>query len=604
MNLAPLAIVVPMLVATALVGAGRRLPRPVADGVALAAAVATTTLCALLLARVWHGAMVTWMGGWHPRDGGLVIGIDLAVDPLGAGAATFAAALVTAALLYARKYFRAVTPMFHGLMLVFLAGMVGFCLTGDLFDLFVFFELMSVPAYALTAYQVEEQGPVQGALGFAITNSIGGFLTLTGVALLYGRTGALNLAQIGDTLAGRPADGLVVAAFAFVMAGFVVKSAIVPFHFWLPDAHAVAPVPVCVLFSGIMVQLGLLGLARVYWTVFSGVDGLHGAGLGDVLLWLGVVTALVGAVMCFLQHHLKRLLAFSTVSHSGLLLIGLATLGPHGAAAVALLVLGHGAVKAALFMAAGLLGHRLGSAAERDLHGRARGLWAPAIAMVVGALALASLPPLGPFAGKALVEEAATERGWTLLPALFMVVSALTAGAILRFAARAFLGLGSRAGPGPGGTQREAADEEPETERGHGRTPPSMVVPLYVLLIAGCALGAVPEVRHAVDHAAGLFVDRRAYADLVLHGRPAPVPTAGAATGPHVASYLYALVSVLGAVACAGAALFVRRPVAVRPLRRAGEVLHAWHSGHIGDYATWAVLGVVVVGWSVALAAS
>jgi hypothetical protein len=114
----------------------------------------------------------------------------------------------------------------------------------------------------------------------------------------------------------------------------------------------------------------------------------------------------------------------------------------------------------------------------------------------------------------------------------------------------------------------------------------------------------VPEVRHAVDHAAGLFVDRRAYADLVLHGRPAPVPTAGAATGPHVASYLYALVSVLGAVACAGAALFVRRPVAVRPLRRAGEVLHAWHSGHIGDYATWAVLGVVVVGWSVALAAS
>src|SRR5439155_11603663 len=144
MSLAPVAILVPVLTAAVLVAAGHHLPRAVADVAALAAAAVTTTVCALLLAHVWHGTGVTWMGGWHPRRGDVVIGIDLAVDPLGAGAATFAAALMTAALTYSQRYFDAVTPMFHTLMLIFLAGMVGFCLTGDLFNMFVFFELMSV----------------------------------------------------------------------------------------------------------------------------------------------------------------------------------------------------------------------------------------------------------------------------------------------------------------------------------------------------------------------------------------------------------------------------------------------------------------------------
>ena len=165
-------------------------------------------------------------------------------------------------------------------MLVFLAGIVGFCLSGDLFNMFVFYELFSVAAYALAGYRTTDPGSVRGALNFAITNSVGAILVLSGIALLYGRTGALNLAQLGQSLAAGPADRLVVVAFLLLMVGFFVKAAVVPFHFWLADAYALAPIVVGVLFAGVVSELGLYAVARVYWTVFSaplaGVEGLSG----------------------------------------------------------------------------------------------------------------------------------------------------------------------------------------------------------------------------------------------------------------------------------------------------------------------------------------
>src|SRR5205823_5884163 len=158
---------------------------------------------------------------------------------------------------------------------------------------------------------------VQGAINFAITNTLAAYMILIGIALLYGRTGALNLAQVGRDLAGHEPDRLVVVAFTLLVAGLLVKAAIVPFHLWLADAHAVAPAPVCVLFSGAMVELALLFVARVYWTVFDAQFHGHPGTIKTVLLVFGTVTMLLGALMCFLQRHLKRMLAYSTISHAG-----------------------------------------------------------------------------------------------------------------------------------------------------------------------------------------------------------------------------------------------------------------------------------------------
>ena len=151
--------------------------------------------------------MVSYLGNWRPLPNGAEIGITMTIDALGAGLATLAAVLVATALLFTWHYFDTQGPTFHALLFVFLGGLAGFALTGDLFNLFVFFEVMSVSAYALTAYRIERPAPLQGALGFAVTNTVGAMMILFGIALLYGRTGALNMAQVGAVLATRPPTG-------------------------------------------------------------------------------------------------------------------------------------------------------------------------------------------------------------------------------------------------------------------------------------------------------------------------------------------------------------------------------------------------------------
>ena len=192
-------------------------------------------------------ALVGWSGGWRPVHG-FSVGIPMVADDVGAGVALLAAGLVLLALVYSWRYFADVGSHFEVLLLLFLAGMQGFAFSGDLFDIFVFFELMGAVAYALTATKIEDPSSLQGGLNFGVVNSLGTYLSLFGVGLLYARTGQLNLAGLGRALAGDRPDALVIAGFVLVSTGFLVKGALAPFHFWLADAHAVAPTPVCLLF--------------------------------------------------------------------------------------------------------------------------------------------------------------------------------------------------------------------------------------------------------------------------------------------------------------------------------------------------------------------
>ena len=585
MHLAPWTVALPLVFAALLAALGQRLPRALADLIAVAVAAANTVFCALLVREARHGPILYWFGGIRPRDG-VSLGIDFAIDRMGAGLATLSSLLVLCGLLFSLRYFEKPQASFQALLLAFLAGLCGFSLTGDLFNLFVFFELMSTAAFGLCAYKSREVAPLQGAINFAVTNTAGAFLTLTGIALLYARAGALNLSQIGRMTSGQH-DALIVVGFTFVCLGFLVKAAVVPFHFWLADAHAAAPTPACIVFSGAMAEAGAYAVARVHGALFSGPLG----GFKSALLSLGVATCLVGALMCFAQRHLKRLLAFSTVSHVGVVLCGIALLNPEGYAGVALYVVGHAPIKAALFLCAGMLLHRLHSVDELALHGRGRQVpWVGAL-FLLGGIFLAGAPPTAMFLGESILHHALEEHA--LARYALSVASAVTAAAVLRAFGRIFLGWGPREADAPGGGE---SDEEPETHP--GRIPASMWGTTALLLTLAIASVLVSEDSAGRD--AARMLDPHAFAAQVLDGArpamPAPPPPAPLAPG-----LLHAAQTLLAAVALAGLTLARKRlPDALQ--RGVGALwsplaagLRALHTGEVGDQVAWLAFGAALL---------
>ncbi|MFJ6216391.1 complex I subunit 5 family protein [Streptomyces sp. NPDC092296] len=600
-DLLPLAVALPLLGATLSALAGRWLPRTATDTLATVCATATVADLAALLLRSGDRRTVEWLGGWRPVHGHGV-GIVLVGDGIGIGLALLAATLVLAVLCYSWRYFDEPASghpgTFPALLLLFEAGMCGFALTGDLFNAFVFFELMSVVGYALTGFHVEDPRPLQGALTFGAVTSLAAYTSLLGIGLVYARTGELGFAQLGRALDDHPRrDALLAVALGLVLVALLVKAAVVPFHFWLPDAHAVAPTPVCMLLSGVMVELGLYGVARVYSVAFAGPGGVPQDTVRPLLLAAGVLTALVGAAMCWQQRHLKRLLAFSTVAHTGLFLAGAALFAPGAAAGTALYVLGHAGVKAALFGWTGVLLDRHGSVDEHGLHGRARDMPVTGALFALAALALAGLPPFGLGLGKAVAEHAAGEyQPW--LPVVYLLVSAVTGGAVLRVALRIFAGAGPQPVERP--TDRPettGGGEEPEITDPSRRIPRPMLAVPAVLLAGALALGLAPT--GGVARAAAGFTDRAGYLAAVLggpaHPAPAAPPTGWTGSGAALGLLSAAVACALAGCAVQGRRIFPRAARRARALAAGWSPLRRLHSGHLGDYLAWLTAGTAVL---------
>jgi len=578
-------VALPLLVAALLAALNRVMPRWLASLLAIvaAAAVAFAALSMVIFSRD-APIFVYWFGDLPPAAGA-ARGIGFVIDNSGAMLVLLSSLLVTFSLVLSYRYFDSVGPIFQALMLVLLAAMNGFSQSGDLFNLFVFYELMTAAAISLSVYHPDCGVPLKNVLHLGIANVTGATLVLAGIALVYLRTGAVNMAQAGRALASMPSDSLIAVAFALMMCGFLMKAAIAPFHFWLPEALVAAPAPVCAVIGGIMAELGIYGAVRVYWAVFSGVLAPHSNELRNLLVAFAAVTAILGALASYMQRHLKKLLAFSIVSHSGVMLLGVAMLTPEALAGASIYMMGHALLTGGLFLAAAIVVHRLGVMDELHLLGRARHMRYAGLLFFVGAIGLAGLPPFGIFWGDVMMDGAAHRLGYYWIPWVTFLAAVLTSAAVFRFCGRVFFGWG------PG------ADSEPlpvEAIKQHSGTPFELYAGATLLLIAGLATGLAPRLTGAAESAALYVQNREAYAQRVLDNlAPFPVAVHDVPAGP---------IDILRCLAALLIAAFVARQTLCSPtfrrafgrLRALPRALHASHAGEIGESIAWLSVGLAI----------
>lgn len=547
----------------------------------------------LLLAKVIHGPMVYWFGNWFPR-GSIILGISFVADPISAGLAVLASTLTLLSLVFSWRLVESGSNHFQPLMLIFLAAMCGFSLTVDIFNLFVFFELMSTAAFALCGLKIDEPAPLQGSFNFAVTNTIAAFLVLTGIALLYSIAGALNMAQIGLAI-GMRHDPLVLFAFTLLTCGFFIKAAVVPFHFWLPDAHAVAPTPVCVLFSGMMVQLGLVAIARLRFIVFAHTFAAHEQSLRTILLFLGILTIVIGGLMCYAEHHLKRMLAFSTICHAGIMLVAIAIGGPLAFAAMLVYLFGHAFIKGGLFLTSGILLHRLRAIGERSLFAKGKNLRWIAVLWFSGALGLAAAPPFLLMTGEAGLSRAAEKIGLAWTSWVFMIGGALTSAAAMRIGMHTFFGWGTE----PITDEAAEVGELPETADEDQRIFWYQFVPAVICFAVPIGLAAMPGWLSVVRDASTVFTQQSAMAQLVYKGSVVTGQLSGWSNSL-IGSAIRASIAFIGGILLALTSVFrsrLRRSFRIGAFLESGVCpLRVLQSGHPGDYVLWLTIGLAIIG--------
>jgi multicomponent Na+:H+ antiporter subunit D len=389
---------------------------------ALAAAVADGTV------------LVSRLGNW-PAPFGIVLVIDrLSVVMLLLASGTGLAVLCTELVQPERRL--AALP-FHPLFHFLLMGLNGAFVTGDLFNLFVFFEVLLIASYGLLTLGASGR-QLRAGIQFVVLNLLSSALFLFGVGTLYGLTGTLNLADLaGKVAALGPADsGLLRVAMMALLVVFATKAALIPLAFWLPDSYPAPPAAISAMFGGIATKVGVYAMLRVFSTAFESVRG-PGA---ELMIVLGVVSMLVGVLGAVVQYELRRLLSFHIVSQIGYLVFGIGLFTVAGVAAALFYLVHYTIVKCALFLVSGMA-ERLGG--DNDLT-RLRGLarLSPTLGALffVAGISLAGLPPTSGFFSKLLLASAGLEAGHWIGVAVAFVAGLLTLFSMMKIWTMAFWG--------------------------------------------------------------------------------------------------------------------------------------------------------------------
>ncbi len=320
------------------------------------------------------------------------------------------------ASIFSMKYLERDTgiPLFYTLLVLMIIGMIGAVFAGDLFTLFVFWEMMCIASYTLVAFRKEKWEPVEAAFKYLVMSSAGSASMLFGISLIYGMCSTLNFTEISKILI-EPNIWVYIASI-FIFIGLGVKSAIFPLHTWLPDAHSAAPSPISAMLSGVVIETGVYAICRIGFSVLSYVKWL------EVIAILSILTMFIGNLTPLLQTDIKRLLAYSSIAHIGYMLAGISTGTILGLTGTFMHIFNHATMKGLAFLCSGVILYRLGTRDMREMMGIGRKMPITSTTLFISLFALAGMPPLNGFISELTIILASIEANMIWL-GIFMVIN-------------------------------------------------------------------------------------------------------------------------------------------------------------------------------------
>ncbi len=410
------------------------------------------TLLVLLIMAVYEftglgKSSITYaMGGWA-SEGGFPVGIYLVLDGFSVLMLCIINLIGLIALFYSLSYMTKYTAEsnYFALFCLIIAGMNGVVLSGDLFNLFVFLEVSVISSYALVAFGIGKT-ELEASFKYQVLGGLASMLILLAIGLIYWKTKTLNIADVRNVLDAGYSQSFYLFVQVLLIAGFGLKAAIIPFHAWLPDAHSSAPSPISAMLSGVLIKaVGIYVLIRLFFNMF-----VFSHEIALVLTSLGAISMVVGSLLAIVQWDLKRLLAYSSISQIGYVVMafGMGILlllkGDNEPAAVLAIggaiyhMINHAVFKGLLFLNAGSLEHRLDTRNLKEMGGLSKVMPVTSTTSFIASMSISGIPPFNGFFSKLIIIIAAINGRFYLLATLAVVVSIITLAYFLKFQRYAF----------------------------------------------------------------------------------------------------------------------------------------------------------------------
>jgi len=474
------------------------------DAATIVANLATISLLILAIGCIGESGVYE-IGKWP-----IPLGINLVLDGLSSLVLLAISVVAAAVMLFSAGYMEQYTAKakYLSLFLLMVAGMNGVVLSGDIFNLFVFLEIASLASYALVGFGCGHE-ELEASFKYTVLGTIASIFVLFGIGMVYGNTGALNMAYVSKAIQSSGLNAGLSFALALFIVGFGLKAALVPFHAWLPDAHPSAPAPISAMLSGVLIKsLGVYALARVVFNIF-GVS----FEVGWLLIVLGILSMVAGAFLAIGQWDIKRLMAYSSISQIGYVVLGIGMgvmLLAKGAnpAWASLAILGglfhlvnHAVYKSLLFLTSGSIEMATGTRQLKEMGGLARRLPFTRTANAVASASIVGIPPFSGFWSKLILVMAAVQAHYYWIAAIIVFVSLCTLIMYLKVQRYVFLG--------------ELPENLQEVEENGGSMLVAMVFLTCLCVLMGL-LVLVPGMRNSIlEPAVRVLTDGLKYSDIV-----------------------------------------------------------------------------------------